>query len=360
MKVGDKVLQIRKEHRVSKLRFSKLVDVNRITLEKIEKNQVPPSFKVIEALCKNYGIPISYFDPSEIDLSEVVYRSAKPIQLSDRDYNKVIHSIESYVLLENLVGVQIQTEFPLMYPVREYNETLINHAAKMCRNILGTGVAPILNLYDLLENMGIHIVSLELSDESIDGFSLYLQSQGLFIFLNKETTEERKVFTLAHELGHLVCHRDAYRFSIEKGKNSPKTEEPTLELGEKIVNSFAANFLISQEYVLQLIKSLNIRDDDWDLSLIIELKSRFKVSAESLVNRFFNLEIINRTTWESIRKDILEYYKKNKNTEPGGVDHSVIPFENQRFINLVYIARKRKADKELKKILTLFPEKITV
>ena len=119
MKVGDKILQIRKDHRVSKLQFSKLVDVNRITLEKIEKNQVPPSFKVIESLCRHYGIPISYFDPTEVDLSSVVYRSSKPIKLPARDYQKVIHAIKAYLLLENLVGVSPRKEFPFSYPVHE-------------------------------------------------------------------------------------------------------------------------------------------------------------------------------------------------------------------------------------------------
>jgi len=73
------------------------------------------------------------------------------------------------------------------------------------------------------------------------------------------------------------------------------------------------------------------------------------------------MEIIPRSTWEAIRKEILNYYKKNNNAEPGS-EHAVSgnTVMNQRFSNLAYLAGKRKSGKELKKILTLFPEKIVL
>lgn len=56
----------------------------------------------------------------------------------------------------------------------------------------------------ICENMGIIILSLELP-ERVNGFTM--QSRGRwFIVLNRMLDDDRKRFTTAHELGHIIMH----------------------------------------------------------------------------------------------------------------------------------------------------------
>jgi len=99
------------------------------------------------------------------------------------------------------------------------------------------------------------------------------------IFYNAKARPERKRFTLAHELGHFVLHRDSHA-SFNCDKESIYTGADTLKLIEREADEFASNLLMPGDLLRQRITGKRI-----DFHLLGELAKEFGVSLEAMCIR---------------------------------------------------------------------------
>src|SRR5690606_5820245 len=93
---------------------------------------------------------------------------------------------------------------------------------------------PVKNIFSLLEKNGIIIYELD-TIEKFDGVSFVTKEGYPVIIVNKNYSNDRKRFTIAHELGHLLMHDD---------KNFPISEFRTDKIKENEANVFASEFLM--------------------------------------------------------------------------------------------------------------------
>lgn len=117
------------------------------------------------------------------------------------------------------------------------------------------------------------------------------------IFVNARYPSSRCLFTLAHELGHLLAgHGEAITFD----RDLRATTEP-----ERIANAFAAAFLMPEAAIRATIAE-HPRSSP---AALIKMVNDFGVSFESLIFRLHNLQIINsegrdrlqEIGWEGLR-----------------------------------------------------------
>jgi len=99
------------------------------------------------------------------------------------------------------------------------------------------------------------------------------------IFYNAKARPERQRFTLAHELGHFVLHRDSHA-SFNCDKESIYTGADTLKLVEREADEFASNLLMPGDLLRQRITGKRI-----DFHLLSELAKEFGVSLEAMCIR---------------------------------------------------------------------------
>ena len=99
------------------------------------------------------------------------------------------------------------------------------------------------------------------------------------IFYNAKARPERQRFTLAHELGHFVLHRDSHA-SFNCDKESIYTGADTLKLIEREADEFASNLLMPGDLLRQRITGKRI-----DFHLLGELAKEFGVSLEAMCIR---------------------------------------------------------------------------
>ena len=92
----------------------------------------------------------------------------------------------------------------------------------------------------ICENMGIMVLSLELP-ESVNGFAMQTRGRW-FIVLNNMLDDDRKRFTTAHELGHIVMHGCINSINL-----SLNTYFCTSKY-EREADMFAAYLLLTAEY----------------------------------------------------------------------------------------------------------------
>lgn len=132
---------------------------------------------------------------------------------------------------------------------------------------------PVRNIYSLLESSG--IILYEIDDlEKFDGVSFITDKGFPVIIVNKNFSNDRKRFTIAHELGHVLMHNEN-NFPISSYRDK-----------EKEANLFASEFLMPQESIKNTLRSLRIND-------LGDLKSYWLTSMASIIRRAKDLKGID-------------------------------------------------------------------
>lgn len=134
----------------------------------------------------------------------------------------------------------------------------------------------ILNVVDLVRYIPDVIMEYVVMDSTLSG-SLSKKDGTWIIKVNKFHSETRQRFTIAHELGHFIYHKDddldEHEFvdtTFFRGMTSNNLEYTA--------NRFASELLMPEDEVRKLIDAENVRN-------IAELASRFGVSSAAMLYR---------------------------------------------------------------------------
>ncbi len=129
------------------------------------------------------------------------------------------------------------------------------------------------------DSLGVDVMVERLGKDSPLGLSI-TDVEFSFILVNADQLRSRALFTLAHELGH-VLSGDGAMINIDRDLRARSNEE-------RLANAFAAALLMPESKVLGIIKEHGRGAESLARMLI-----RFEVSYETLVYRLHNLQIIN-------------------------------------------------------------------
>lgn len=151
--------------------------------------------------------------------------------------------------------------------------------------------API-DIEALVRSLDIDLSFEELEDE-VSGF-LFTKNFKQAIVVNSRHHENRKRFSIAHELGHSILHDKNRELYLDSKQTSYFFRDKNSSTGvndiEIEANEFAAQILMPQKLIDQLIKKYNLSmTDDDDLSL---LAKKLKVSEQALTFRLAKLNYI--------------------------------------------------------------------
>jgi Zn-dependent peptidase ImmA (M78 family) len=186
-------------------------------------------------------------------------------------------------------------------------------AAAVIRARWGLGEKPVANMLHLLEAHGSRIYSLTAENNGLDAFSFYWGAHP-FIFLAAGQSGERGRFDAAHELGHLVLHREL-----------PVPSRPAAEIE---ASRFAAALLMPRASVL----ARGLRDATPDR--ILQAKGIWKVSAMALTHRLHELGLLTdwgyRTACEELGR------RGYRSGEPDGIRR-----ESSQLLDKVFRAARR-------------------
>ncbi len=146
------------------------------------------------------------------------------------------------------------------------------------------------------EVLGINIIKAPLDDD-LSGF-LYLQGDSAIIGVNKKHHVHRRRFTVAHELGHLLLHREGTK---KEGAFIDKTplvlrRDPLSSAGvdplEVEANAFAAELLMPRELVEEDFNRLLENPLLGEEEIVKNLAKKYKVSEQAMAIRLSQLGYI--------------------------------------------------------------------
>jgi Zn-dependent peptidase ImmA (M78 family) len=104
-------------------------------------------------------------------------------------------------------------------------------------------IAPPVPVIDIAEQAGVDVIFADFEQHSrnVSGFCDF---SGARLFVNKDDISVRQTFTIAHELGHWLLHRDQFLQEPDKYAVLPRFSEPERNPVEQEANHFAACLLV--------------------------------------------------------------------------------------------------------------------
>lgn len=283
--------------RLSNKDFANLLGCSEPKIRKIltaEKYQISNEDfqQITEKLC----LPASFFWADDnlelVNSSDIFYRSAARIKAEYRNAN------EAYILLAKKINLYFESKFTLpkfSFPeleIFEYDHPdYPANVANNLRGFWGLGIQPINNIIALLELKGFRVFRLPFDTKQMDALSFFDEQSGSpFIFLNDFKSFERQRFDAAHELGHMIMHKDD-----NAEYNRTKESE---------ADQFSSEFLMPHEgFISHLPRNLSIQS-------MIEYKKYWRVSLKAINYRCHKLDMISDWIYKnnSIRINSFGYH----------------------------------------------------
>lgn len=131
----------------------------------------------------------------------------------------------------------------------------------------------------VLEELGIFIFKDAFKEDDFSGFCLYDEKFPV-IYVNNSKPFTRQIFTLFHELAHLLFKTGGVDTHIEDYISYLEGDDQQIEI---ICNRFAGEFLVPAEDFENRIKGIGINEDSVSL-----LANTYKVSREVILRKFLD------------------------------------------------------------------------
>jgi Zn-dependent peptidase ImmA (M78 family)/DNA-binding XRE family transcriptional regulator len=268
------------------------------TLSKLEHGRIQPSAEVVTAIADALRLQESFFFRSAYVREPMVsyHRKRTKLAVKDRD---AVHGLAEVIRL-NLKSLldSVDLEFTLP-PIPSIDPDEfgrdIDEIAMLLRQRWQLPKGPVEDLTKLVERAGVIVVSFDFGSELIDGFCQH-SCDGLppIVFINSNQPKDRYRFSLAHELGHLICHQ---------------TPHPQQEIE---ANRFASEFLMPTQQIRYDFESLS-------LSRFMDLKLYWGTSMQALMYKAWQIGALSDRMYKYY---VIEMSKRGfRKREPVEVSH---------------------------------------
>lgn len=268
---GDRLRQVRELRGLTQVALSEAVPgLTQYQVSRLERGDATPDGEVRALLAVNLGVTEAFFarPPDagvEISTPQLRARSRLPkrTQYAAIEWGRVV--LERYA--EAARGLELPPQ-----RLGEVGAGDPAEAARAVRGLMGVAPdAPIGALVLAVERLGVAVAGIPFQDDGIDAFCAWRGGTPSVVVL-RDAPGDRLRFSVAHELGHLVLHRDERR----TGKDL-----------EAQADEFAARLLTPPEGLLRDLPPHPT------LAALTMVKTKWGVSVKSLIRRCRELGVVD-------------------------------------------------------------------
>jgi len=302
VRFGERLRAARTTAGLTQEQAANALGVARTTMVAVERGERAVKAAELAALAALYGVSVNALLRETAVHVDLVGQFRRPVtathdQAAATQALQLLHRLAAgCVELERRLQRPLPMNYPPEQPVqRGQLEQQAEDLALWFRNHLGVGLTPIQDLAALVElELGVRVFVHGLPS-SVGGVYAYHPELGACVALNAKHPEERRAWTLAHELGHFLTQRLAPDVcdAQEGGTRTP---------AERVADLFAAALLMPGAAVRrQFSEAAGAagRFSPRDLALMAR---RFRVSTEAMCRRLEQLELLVAGTFESLRR----------------------------------------------------------
>lgn len=158
------------------------------------------------------------------------------------------------------------------------------------------------------------------------GFCLY-DDEFPIVYVNNSSSRSRQIFTLFHELGHLLFHTSGIDILDDQFINHLGNSEQKIEI---ICNGLAARVLVPDDVLDKMLGAVNI-----GRQAASQLADHFHVSREVIYRKFLDRDLIDAGEYAAAAKDWASQMKP-KEKDSGNYYNSHRAYLGQRYIDLAF------------------------
>lgn len=286
---GDKLKQLRLLYGMTRKELATRLDITEQAVWQFEKNETSPKTSVKLKMTNLFGVRSDYFSQvtsnSNFDMTSVAFRNEAENTRKATDIQEAyLNALDSLVVyLESMVTIPNQKIIELVGTLsqKEQDNANLEKIALFAKEFLEISDDNSDLLYQL-EKSGIYIFERNMANNE-DAYSIWSNTNRPFIILGIGKTAVRRNFDLAHELGHLLLHRNIDFSTLSKDEFLEKESE---------ANNFASYFLLpKEEFCRDMTNLVGKRVSNPDN--YIDLKRKYSVSIQALEYRAFKLGLIS-------------------------------------------------------------------
>lgn len=282
----DRLAEARDSRGLSQVALGDLIGRDGSTVSRWERGGQLPEPEALQALAEALRLPVAYFLRPCADhglrpmffralLSSTTQADRKRARVRLRWAQDIAVALQQWLELPTVDIPRIEAS-----DHRQIRDEDIEAIAGECRRRWGLGVGPISDMMLVAENAGVTVVREEVGTASMDGVSNWsdLDNRPGILIASDKATAVRSRMDLAHELGHLVLHRNISERTLHSGADFKEIERQAFH--------FAGALLLPAD---SFTAEINLPS----LNTFLVLKERWKVSIGAMVMRSAQLGIMS-------------------------------------------------------------------
>jgi len=296
----------------------KIPNLSQGNYSRMEKGLLGVPEDTVNNIASVLDFPESFFYKKGTSANNVEYFYRKRVSTPKKELNKLEANFDLIRLwFEDLLNEVEIGEFNFQELKVEGSNTpeIIARKIKVALNISN---GPILHLIGILEKNGVIVHFLQNAPEKFDGTTIICKSGQKIIVVNSEIPNDRKRFTIAHELGHCIMH---IPFSSDL--------DPYSDI-ELEANQFASEFLMPALEIKHDLVALKYKN-------LADLKSYWRVSKVALIKRAHTLGLINQSRYTTFMIEISRAGERK-------VENQDVDLDEPRILSLILKALMEQLD----------------
>jgi Zn-dependent peptidase ImmA (M78 family)/transcriptional regulator with XRE-family HTH domain len=300
--ISERLKEAREARGLSITSLADLTELSKQSISGYEKG-TNPSITALTRISEKLNVPMQFFYKTcpARDNNPIFFRSLSAATKRVRTRaERRLHWLEEVIEYLGRFIYFRPVKVPIIDVGNDPNMITMNdieNIAKKCRRDWGLGDGPIHHMISLLESQGAIVARDKLDSEALDSFSKwYAQKDIPIIILSADNRSGvRCRLDVAHELGHLIIHRNIDKLGSY------------LKLIEEQAFRFASAFLLPAESFTKDFVSPN-------LDIFVMIKPKWKVSVAAMIRRCYDLNIIDDGCYSRL---FINYNKRGwRKTEP--------------------------------------------
>lgn len=293
-------------------------------IEAWEAGTVLPSYPQLEKLADEFKVPIAVFFFPEPPKTPPIRESFRT--LPDAEFEHIPRRV-GFLLrkakalqlnLAELTGGRNPAPRLITRDLSFPENVSLDEMATRVREYLGLSLADqfswpdddtaLKNWRTSLQDAGIFVFKDAFKEEGYSGFSLYDEIFPI-VYVNNSATKTRQMFTLFHELAHLIFHTSGIDTIEDSYIPALPVRQKRIEV---LCNKFAARFLVPDAAFNIAIKGLDHSERTAEI-----LANRFHVSREVIYRKFLDHDWISQRDYS----ETVQRWTDQRQAGGSGGDH---------------------------------------
>ncbi|MEN7974150.1 MAG: XRE family transcriptional regulator, partial [Verrucomicrobiota bacterium] len=296
------LMRLRKLNNLTQQQVADAAGISRVAYRNLEKGEAEPREATLRSVAKALDASVLDLLASVPDLKSLRYRANKGMSQQERAQgSQVVARSANWLFDFNELESMLDQRKPCgLKPVRKSTRPE-KAAAKLRRDLLGERVCDCIpDICELLEEAGVKLFLHDFHLSNLFGLSINEADGGPAIAVNtgKNISVERQIFSIAHELGHLMLHKETY------GADSADLNDDQ----EREADQFAAAFLMPEDrFAAEWNENRGLH---W-VDAVLKTKRHFKVSYQAVLHQLIEMgKAEHPAAYKKFRNDYEARYGK--------------------------------------------------